>query len=96
MTLAFPKPCSHRDPKYLAWIREQPCAKCNHPAPSHPAHMRSLKGGGTSLKPSDYHAIPLCHEHHIVFEHGKGISHLNINPGWEVAKMLIKYFTGER
>jgi hypothetical protein len=94
MTLAYPKPHAHRDKAYLAYIRAQPCAKCGRPGPSHAAHMRCLKGGGTGLKPSDYHAIPLCDEHHNVWEHGKGVKSLNIDACGEVLKRVIDYFTG--
>lgn len=48
------------------------------------------------LRPSDYEAIPLCHEHHLVWEHGKGLRSLNIDAAAECLKRVIKYFTEER
>lgn len=54
---AQPKPKTFRSPKYLAWLRTQPCAWCGRPAPSEAAHMG---GGGKGIKGPDNLAIPLC------------------------------------
>jgi len=56
-----PKPHTDRDPKYLAWLRTQPCAnpRCQmsaYPADIVPTH----KGGGMALKGSDLQSLPLC------------------------------------
>ena len=54
---------NHRNPAYLKWLRNQPCAasagkaQCAH-------HIRTGTNGGSSLKPSDYFCIPLTNEHH--------------------------------
>lgn len=54
---------NHRNPKYLSWLRKQPCvasgnkAQCAH-------HIRLGTNGGSSLKPSDYFCIPLLNEFH--------------------------------
>jgi hypothetical protein len=54
---------NHRNLKYLAWLRSQPCAvsgdkaQCAH-------HIRLGTNGGSSLKPSDYFCIPLLNEFH--------------------------------
>lgn len=65
-----------RNPKYLDFIRSQPCLRgwsggCSAGARSEAAHVRFLGGGGVSLKPSDYHTVPLCSKHHE-FQHQKG------------------------
>lgn len=52
-----------RNPKYLAWIRTLPCLVCER-TPCHAAHTGS--DGGTAQKPSDYSAVPLCADHHVV------------------------------
>lgn len=58
---------SKRDPKYLKWIKTQPC--CNPNCPGNcgdivPAHMSILGNAGTSTKAPDNEALPLgyfCH-----------------------------------
>ena len=55
------------DPKYLEWLKTQPCSNPNcHGCvlPSIPAHQRILGNGGTGIKPPDKDALPLgywCH-----------------------------------
>ena len=51
-----------RDEDYKDWIRQQPCAACQHPAPSEAAHTGS--DGGMAMKASDYSCIPLCSDCH--------------------------------
>lgn len=52
----------YRDEDYLAWIRLQPCILCES-TPSE-AHHEPLGGDkGTSIKPPDYQALPLCSRH---------------------------------
>lgn len=63
------------DPKYLAWIRQQPCATCGKPGPSEAAHFgpRSI-----ALKPPDRDTLPLCahchrtgpRAHHVIGSDG--------------------------
>ncbi len=58
---------SKRDPKYLKWLKTQPC--CNPNCPGNcgdivPAHMSILGDAGTGTKAPDSHALPLgclCH-----------------------------------
>jgi hypothetical protein len=51
-----------RNEKYLAWIRRQPCLVCSHrPCHAHHAGRRHM-----GQKPSDYTAVPLCPEHHVM------------------------------
>jgi hypothetical protein len=50
---------SVRDPKYLDWIRRQPCLLCG--GPSEAAHTGPH---GYGQKASDHDAIPLCWRHH--------------------------------
>ena len=73
-----PKPPPHKkrkppgqDKKYLAWIREQPCARCGQVAPSEPAHQRCLGNCGVGIKPPDRDALPLCRGCHSL-EHSMG------------------------
>jgi hypothetical protein len=65
MTTGLEKPKRYRNPKYLAWIREQPCCSCGQsgtlavPIVAH--HARNLDPGRpTQSKVSDYDAVPLC------------------------------------
>lgn len=63
-----PKPKTETDPGYLKWLTFQPCAVCGC-FPCEPMHQRLLSGG-TSLKPSDEHALPGCEVCHRETEHG--------------------------
>lgn len=49
-------------PKYLEWIRKQPCAMCGYNYSKSQAHH--LKGefhmSGTGMKAPDFLAMPLC------------------------------------
>ena len=63
----MPKPLLYRDPKYLRFIRSRGCLVCGKKAEPH--HVRRYRwGAGTSQKPHDYVAIPLCREHHDEYE----------------------------
>ena len=55
------------DPKYIAWIKNQPCCVpgCNNYCGQVvPAHMRILGRGGTGIKPPDRDALPMGKLHH--------------------------------
>lgn len=58
---ALEKPRTPRDPAYLRWLRTQPCAFCNRPAPSEVSHHGRH---GVGIKASDHLALPACHECH--------------------------------
>ena len=47
---------------YANYIRSKPCLICGKK--SQLSHQRVLGGGGTSKRPPDTHALPLCDEHH--------------------------------
>lgn len=52
-----------RSPRYLAWVRSQPCASCGRPATD--AHHENEPGQGTlGGKCGDERTIPLCRECH--------------------------------
>lgn len=59
-----------RNPKYLAWLRLQPCACCGAAAPCEAAHIRSAsprdgkRAVGMQEKPDDRWALPLKAAHH--------------------------------
>jgi hypothetical protein len=59
------------NPRYLAWLRRQPCAcGCGSPAPSDAAHIRTgsvlhgKRSVGMAEKPDDRWALPLKRSHH--------------------------------
>ena len=59
----YPKPTTYKNAKYLAWIRQQPCAICGRPAePHHIIGVGHL--GGMGKKAPDTMCMPLCREHH--------------------------------
>lgn len=56
-----------KDPKYLAWLREQPCCVCSRfgeiqHSPTQAHHCIHDRFG--TLKRPDAEAIPLCEGHH--------------------------------
>jgi len=53
----FPKTKTPRDPRYLAWLRERPCAFCQAPEPSEVSHHGR---NGMGMKASDHLALPAC------------------------------------
>jgi hypothetical protein len=57
-------PKTARSWRYLAWIRTLPCACCGLDPAGEAAHTGS--DGGTSLKSSDYSAVPLCSSCHTM------------------------------
>ena len=68
------KPSKIRLPKYLKWLRTQPCAMCGKKANEYldivPAHQR-FDGGSVAQKTHDTFCIPLCTHCHNE-EHLKG------------------------
>ena len=60
-----PKPKTIKNPKYLLWLRTQPCVVCKQYANDNmdvvPAHKH---GGGVAMKTDDTLALPLCKAHH--------------------------------
>ena len=50
-------------PRYLAWIKTQPCESYRRPADD-PHHLIGHGQGGMGTKAHDLFVIPLCREHH--------------------------------
>lgn len=65
-----------RCPKFLKWLKTEPCAICLSLAPSDPAHLRSASREhdkeypGRGAKPDDRWATPLCRLHHDMQHYG--------------------------
>lgn len=86
-----PKKKTVRDPKYLVWIRKQPCGYrnrdyglwCSGNIVAH--HVRRQRwGAGTSHKPHDLVAVPRCQFHHD--------PRYEENVELEIIDLLIEYF----
>ena len=60
MNREYPKPKTDKDPKYLAWVRKQPCVITGRT----PCEAHHTQTGGTAMKGSDYAALPLYFEMH--------------------------------
>ena len=58
-----PKRIRWMAPRYLAWIKTQPCECCRRPADD-PHHLIGHGQGGMGTKAHDLFVIPLCREHH--------------------------------
>lgn len=59
---APPERGTARSLAYMGIIKEMPCIVCMMPGPSDAHHVICGRYGQT--KPSDFHTIPLCKEHH--------------------------------
>ena len=69
MNREYPKPKTDKDPKYLAWVRKQPCVITGRT----PCEAHHTETGGMGMKGSDYSALPLYHtEHAICHQIGTG------------------------
>ena len=97
----MPKEGNLRDRNYLNWILGYPCLipscqvindlKSDGLIAYH--HYKGLGGGGMGIKPPDYHSIPLCDEHHNLWER-MGESYFNLDREYIMTKMnkyLIDY-----
>jgi hypothetical protein len=77
-----------RSPKYLEWLRSQPCCVCgtvkNEWMDVVPAHQ-SFEGRGVGIKANDFHCIPLCVECHDI-EHMQGVESFWVG---EDRKMIV-------
>lgn len=60
---ARPKRIRWENPKFLAWVKSQPCACCGQPADD-PHHLIGWGQGGMATKAHDAFTIPLCRKHH--------------------------------
>jgi len=61
--MSLQKQARLESPKYLKWIRQQPCVYCGGQSEAH--HLRSVPlGTGAGYKASDILTIPVCRNHH--------------------------------
>lgn len=66
-----------RSPRYLAWVRSQPCASCGRPATD--AHHENEPGYGTmGGRAGDERVVPVCRECHTK-RHNTGRSYWRID-----------------
>ena len=59
-----------KDPEYLTWVRSQPCAKleCEQVTVTRAHHFKhDLHLSGGSMRASDFAAMPLCDNCHVLF-----------------------------
>ena len=88
--ISCPKNKREVDKAYLQYIREQPCLVWDCPNKSVVHHHPSIGAGG-----SDYTALPLCVDHHILGVHqmGKGLfqKKYRIDFNRERVRLLIGY-----
>ena len=96
---SYPKPKTDRSPRYLKWLRSQPCVICGRYKDTTrdvvPAHQ-TIKDRGVSLKPSDYYALPLCSFCHAE-EHYGGVKTMwkGLDRKLLIIDHLIMYFKDE-
>lgn len=71
--MEYPKPSRYANPRYLDFIRMQPCASCGKPGPSDPHHASWVDGTRASGKADDAFAYPLCRVCHTNHHTGYGM-----------------------
>ena len=95
---------NHRNKKYLEFIRKQPCILTGIIAheydPVVAAHQGILGDKGTSIKTSDYTAVPMLDSLHKL-EHQQGQAtfwgkYPEIDIRTEIVRLLIKYAESKR
>jgi len=82
-----PKPVTDKDPKYLAWIRKQPCVITGRT----PCEAHHTQTGGMGMKGSDYSALPLHHAEHQRCHQGGAITFWRNDVKQLIIDHLIKY-----
>lgn len=64
-----------RNNSRLAKIRQLPCVRCQHPAPSDACHSNFLEHGkGMGTKANDEYTIPMCRRCHQNFDHYQSLN----------------------
>lgn len=85
----IPKPTTHRDPKYRAFVREEDCAVCWRESQHH-----HLETGGMGTKGDDRIASHLCAIHHREY-HNIGLKAFekkyNINLYRQAFRLFLRY-----
>jgi len=67
---------NRKEPKYLEWIKRQPCQGCSRPGPSVPHHLKGdFNQSGAGMKAPDLLSMPLCKMCHD--------SHHTAPPDWK-------------
>ena len=93
-----PKPKALRYPKYLKFLRGLPCIhtrrRGTNTDPIVAAHQRQMSGGGTSLKPSDFHALPQINSDHQA-EHLGGSAELPHQAAHDCLLHITLYLVAE-
>jgi len=86
-----PKPVPVRDPEYLAWIRTQPCIRCDrHPSEAH--HQPAVGHSSVGSKCDDTRAVPLCTDHHAeLHRRGRHTFWGNTDVELLISKLQVKF-----
>ena len=90
------KDCRWRSEKYLAWVRQQPCAFC-HLGPCDAHHVIGLgwQLSGMGLTAPDSFSMPLCRTHHQLVHADPGMQPSQVHwLRWTIRAALAE-FTGE-
>lgn len=68
---ARPKRFRWENPKFLSWVKTQPCTCCGNPADD-AHHLICWGQGGMATKAHDAFTIPLCRKHHTELHNNPG------------------------
>lgn len=96
--LLYDKKVEYEDPKFLEWVRHQPCIISGALPDQHPIDPAHLWSGVMGSKKSDYCAVPLLHSLHAE-AHQMGIESFckkyGVDPYRLAFNNLYKYITGK-
>jgi len=83
-----PKIKTDKDPKYLAWVRKQPCVITGRS----PCEAHHTETGGIGMKGSDYSAVPLhWRQHRICHAVGEKTFWYTADPVRIIRNLLERY-----
>jgi hypothetical protein len=77
-----------RDPKFLAWIREQPCpfGPAEQTTPTEAAHVKSRGAGGADMG----NTLPMCRIHHRL-QHTVGVRSFEVLLNVDLKNLAAEY-----
>lgn len=91
---ARPKRTRWINPKFIQWVKSQPCICCGNPADD-PHHLIGWGQGGTGTKAHDAFTIPLCRKHHDELHGSAGVAAFERKYGTQpelIIKLLDRAF----
>lgn len=87
-----PKRARWDNPRFLSWVKKQPCECCGRPADD-PHHLIGWGQGGMGTKAHDFLVIPLCRQHHNELHNDPlKFERIHGDQPWLIIKLLDRAF----